>query len=240
MTTTSTPDPTPTDAPAPAPAEAAPAPAPAPAEAAPADPLDGPSALDAAGAQAAEPDKPAEGADDNGDKGEPVPDETPFEGLKPPEGFAGLDAEALKAATPILRAMGVDTPEKAQGAIDRFAPVISGMVDKAVKASGEQLVGEIVSQRKAWADEVLADPVLSAPQEMAHVARFRDTFLDEATRTFMTESGLGNHPGLLRAFYAAGKAIGEGSFHTGGDGAQNERPSTVEERMYPHMFKKPD
>lgn len=231
-----------------------------------ADPLDGGSVLGDAGEKKAdEADKPkddaAEKKDEAKDDAEGAkPAEVKFDVAKlaPPEGFEALDAAALAEAAPVLAELGIDTDEKAQDALNKFAPVLQGMFTRAAEQQREATTGLIVEQRNAWAQESRAlfsnDEAMN--EEMTHAARFLDQFspavgqkdtdgkplLDDKgkpimvspVRQLLTDTGLGNHPDFVKLFVAAGKAIGEGSLHRSDPGAAEKR--TSESKFYDPAF----
>jgi len=159
--------------------------------------------------------------------------------LAPPEGFEALDQAALKDAAPILAALGVDTTEKAQDTINKFAPVIAGMVERATAARQAEFTQQIVETRGRWADEARADPELGGTQDkfaenMTHAARFRDEFGTPELTAVLDETGLGNHPEFIRLFVRGGRAIGEGTFHRSTTAAVEKK--TPGQRAYDPAF----
>ncbi len=168
---------------------------------------------------------PADAGDDGeGDKGADAKVE-PFEGLKAPEGFAALDETALTEATPILRELGADTPEKAQEIIDKFGPILAGMTERANAAAVQQIDDNRAVLVAQWASEVQADPEIGGANYAKTVqlaGTFMDRYLgpkgekpgDNPARDFLDESGLGNYPALVKAFAKAGAEFAPGTIHT--------------------------
>lgn len=156
---------------------------------------------------------------------EPVAADAPFEGLTPPEGFAALDAEALTAATPLLRGLGVTDTAGAQKAINDFAPIFEGMVTRASTAAAEKAEQDRAALVQQWEAEVKADPEIGGAnydKTVALSAKVLDKFFTEEDRAFLTASGLGNNPGLVRAFAKMGAAISDGPIHVGGAAAPSK------------------
>jgi hypothetical protein len=181
------------------PTEAAPA-EPQAAEASAADPLESPTILggdeqptESDGADA-EPEAPA------------APPET-YE-LDLPEGVT-LDAEALEVATPVLRDLGL-TNEQAS----KLAPLYLELSQKIAARRDQQIIADVVAQRQSWAEAATADPELGGSEERFEqtkqvAAKFIDDFGGAEFRQFLTETGLGNHPEMIRIAYRAGQAISE-------------------------------
>lgn len=163
------------------------------------------------------------------DKTEPKtdePDATPFEGLAAPEGFESLDADALAAATPVFRALGIDTTEKAQDALNKFAPIITDISTKAVTAAAAAQEAQIAEVSKTWAEQSRNHATLGGQnfdKSKTDVARFRDTFFktDEA-KALVRELPIFNHPVLFEAFALAGKALASDQIVHGDQNAGNK------------------
>ncbi len=250
-TTTSTTDPN--EAPAAVTAEVVTPPADAPAaDAAPAASILGGASTDAPAADGAadapgDADAPPADDGDKGEGGEPAePSAEPFEGLKAPEGFDALDEVALNEATPILRELGADTPEKAQAIIDKFGPVLAGMTERANAQALTKIDDDRATLVAQWATEVQADPDIGGANYAKSVqlaGTFMDRYFgpkgakpgDNPGRDFLDESGLGNYPALVKAFAKAGAEIGEGTIHTS-EAAQEKRGH----KMYDDVFLPPE
>lgn len=191
-------------------------------------------AADGAADSVVDPDAPAADAAEGGEPAEP--DATPFEGLKAPEGFAALDETALNEATPILRELGADTPEKAQAIIDKFGPVLAGMTERANAAAITRIDDDRATRVAEWATQVQADPEIGGANYAKSVqlaGTVMDRFMDADSRAFLDESGLGNYPGLVKAFAKIGGQIAEGVIHTS-EAAQEKRGHALyDERFLP-------
>jgi hypothetical protein len=230
------------------PSEAAPAvapevvtpPADAPASEAPKSILGGATAdapaADGAADPVVDPDAPAADAAEGVEPAEP--DATPFEGLKAPEGFAALDETALNEATPILRELGADTPEKAQAIIDKFGPVLAGMTERANASAITRIDDDRAARVAEWATQVQADPEIGGANYAKSVqlaGTVMDRFMDADSRAFLDESGLGNYPGLVKAFAKIGGQISDGTIHT----SEAAQPAKGH-KMYDDVFLPPE
>lgn len=103
------------------------------------------------------------------------------------------------------------TQEAAQKVLSKMAP--------ALQASQ---AAQIEAIRGDWANKSTADTEFGGEklQENLSVAKKAlDTFGTPELRALLNESGLGNHPEIIRAFYRAGKAISEDKFVGGASGA---------------------
>lgn len=184
---------------------------------------------DAAGEGAADDATASSGDDANAEA-------APFEGLVAPEGFAALDTQALADATPILRGLGVDTPERAQEVVNQIAPVLGGMVERAVLAHAEQAKQAQVDLAASWANEVKADPVLGGAnyeKVTAGNALVLDTFFPPAFREFLDVTGLGNNRDFTEGLHNIHKQIETGAIHLG---TAESAPKELHQKLYDPVF----
>lgn len=224
----------PTGDPAPAAPAADPAPAddPAPVITPPADPApavggedDGDdTALGGKKPDAADPADPADPAPDA-----PVVPEA-YE-LTAPEGMT-IDADLLTEATPIFKELGLSNE-----AASKVLPLAQSLIAKTQDATVQQFIEQGNQQRKAWLDEAKADPEIGGNKwdTTLHTAgRGLDALgygEGSALRTLLNETGLGNHPEMIKAMAKIGGMVGEdGDFVRADAGAKVEE--TREERWY--------
>lgn len=188
------------------------------------DPLDAPGILDGvdgdgkpAGEGEGEGDKGGEGeGGEGGDAAAPLTGEAPeaYE-VTPPEGFT-MDKAALDMFDPVFRKLGL-TNAGAQEIVNLAPQYVQHIAD----ATTARVVGDVVAVRKQWAEEAAADPEIGGARfeeskTLAAKAFDRLGFAaDGKFRTFLKESGLGNHPEMIRAMVKMGRAIGEDGFDRG-------------------------
>lgn len=188
-----------------------------------------------ADAPAGEGDAPAAGAEPVVDAEAAAVEATPYEGLTPPEGFAALDADALVAATPLMRAFGV-ADDKAQDFINQAAPVLTGMVERAVTAAQEATVTRQAEMATEWAGAVKADPEIGGARyerTVALAAQGLDKFFNGDFRAFLTASGLGNHPEMVRGFAKIGEHFADGEIVTGEPSPVGKAHPLYDQRFLP-------
>lgn len=184
---------------------AAPAPAAATSEAKPAE---------GAAAPAVDPAKPPAPA-------EPVvPEAYDF---KMPDGVTA-DPAAVTAFTEIAKEMKFD-----QATAQRFADVAAGMVQRQLEAQAQQ--------HDQWAAQTRSDPDIGGPKLEENLGQYRktfDTFFDADVKKIFVDTGLGNHPAVIKGMLKIGKQLSEGSFvpanSMGGE-------SDMATKLYPSMTK---
>ncbi len=155
--------------------------------------------------------------------------------ITPPEGFAALDAEAIKAAEPTIRELGLDTAQTQQ-VVNLAAQLLPGMVEKAVTAERDMVLAEMADTRKGWLEAAQRDPEFGGSEEklaqnIAVARGFRDRFFSEEAREILNASGLGDHPAMIRGFYRAGLSYTEDGIVMPDTAAQT--PKTNAEVFYP-------
>lgn len=139
-----------------------------------------------------------------------------YEEFTPPEGQQ-FDPEVMKGFKEIAKELNL-SQDAAQKMLDKMAP--------AVAERQSQRLEEIRGQ---WANESTADKEFGGEKlnENLGVARKAlDTFGSPELKSLLNESGLGNHPEVIRLLYRAGKAIGEDSFVGGNKSTGGSKPTS--------------
>ena len=121
-----------------------------------------------------------------------------------------LDPEVLTAFGEVAKDLDL-SQEAAQKVLDKVAPVIQA-----------RQAQEVEQVRIEWANEAKADQEfggesLTANLEIAKTSL--NAFGTDALKSLLQESGLGNHPEVIRFMYRAGKAISEDSYVGKSEGA---------------------
>ncbi len=104
--------------------------------------------------------------------------------------------------------------------------------ESATAAAREQAqLDHLKAQSDAWKEEVLADKEMGGDNaaeniELAH--RFAKTFWDDSFIEELEKTGLGNHPGLMKGFFRAGKAMAPDKIRGSGVPAGSKKKSTEE------------
>lgn len=155
--------------------------------------------------------------------------------LKPPEGMA-VDAEALALAEPVLRELNLSNAA-AQRLVNLYAGEVLPLLTARAGQQADQLIGDRNAEiRKGWADEAKADKEIGGAkfdETIDLVAQTWDRFgIKPGTgiRLVLDESGLGNHPDMLRFLARVGKATGETPFVPSDGVGSDGRP--IWDRIY--------
>lgn len=193
---------------------AAPAAPPPPADAAPSDT----SALAQAGvdSKTTETAKPAETV---------KPSEPAALELKLPEGMQ-LEAAQLDGFKKLAAELKLDSAG-ASKVLEQVAAI-----DKARAEAGEK---SFVEQDKKWAAEWQSDKELGGAKSKETVTDIRRAFThfkaDEA-RSVLMAAGLGNHPAVVRAFAAIGRALRDDTIANTASSSGSSKPKTDAEIFY--------
>lgn len=161
-----------------------------------------------------------EGADGSKTEDEEKPAGAPeaYEDFVAAEGIQ-LDAELLEDFKGLAKELNLPQ-DKAQQVVD----LGSKMAEKF--AAQQQAV--VMEARETWANEAKTDKEFGGdtlPANLAVAKKAMDAFGTPELKTLLNESGLGNHPEVIRVFYRAGKAISEDGFITGGNGNGPKDPA---------------
>lgn len=159
----------------------------------------------------AKPDGDQVKADDKqGDKGEAKTGAPESYDFKAPEGVEQLDTQLVETFTPLAKELGLSN-EQAQKLVDLAPQLQQRMVQQQAEAWGKQL--------EAWVGEVKADKDIGGnnlPATMASAQKVMQQFGTPELKAALEQTGMGNHPELVRLFAKVGKAMGEDSFVAGG------------------------
>lgn len=145
--------------------------------------------------------------------------------FKMPEGVT-VDADLLGGVAPVLLKHGL-TQEAAQELIDAYTAA-------QVKAEGARQASFAKQVNEEWPAALKTDKVIGGAQYEANVIvakRAITAFGDQALKDMLQETGLGNHPALVRFAYRAGLTVMEDTIVRPSDQHQGKRP--LEERLYP-------
>lgn len=159
----------------------------------------------------------AEGDDAaSGDQPTGAPEQ--YEAFNYPEGYS-MDEQATEVFNDAARAANL-TQEQAQQLVDfdaqRFADAVAT----------QQQAWE--DTRTSWKQEIEKDADLGGAryeQTQTNMAKVLDSLGTPALRDFLNESGLGDHPEMVRLLAKAGAALGEDTLVSGEGGSGASRPS---------------
>jgi hypothetical protein len=185
-------------------------------------------------------DKSGEGDDSEKDGDKPADNAALFgapEGdyeVALPEGQV-LDAEALAAVTPLFKELGLSN----EGAGKLVAAYAETVLPRVAQQVMDGVNADVAAQQKAWADETRAAVTANEENGFAGkplrevqsiAAKAIDKLAGPEFRGFLDETGMGNHPAMMRLLFNAGRAISEDmSFERGGG---QPKPLTREEKFY--------
>jgi len=145
------------------------------------------------------------------------------EGVKPHEGMLG----ELKGL-----AKELNLPQDA-------AQKLAELGVKHAQTLAQQQAEALQTARETWAKDVKSDPEIGGEKfetSLAAAKKAVDAFADGELKKLLNETGLGNHPSVVRAFAKIGLAISNDRF-VGGRGAPNGAQVALAERLYPSSKK---
>lgn len=144
-------------------------------------------------------DNPGETAE--GEEGQNTPPET-YADFDLPEGME-LDGAALEQAQPLFKELGL-TQDQAQKVVSFYADQIQ---------AGQQRQADTFNQmRETWLNESMSNKEFGGDKFDESVGIAREAIEKVGSpelKTLLEESGFGNHPELIGAFYRMGKLMKE-------------------------------
>lgn len=142
-----------------------------------------------------------------------------YEAFKLPEGMP-VDQKALDAVAPLLKKHGL-TQVEAQEMIDVYAKSVGNQVET------------FSNQMKEWTEKSKSDSEFGGQkfdENIKTAQKAMATFATPELKGLLDQSGLGNHPDVIRFFYRVGKAISEDKMVRATDVAN--APKSIEDRLY--------
>lgn len=143
--------------------------------------------------------------------------------FQPTEGAAPIDAQVLEQFAEVAKELNLPQGQ-AQKMIDKVAPVIQA-----------RQAEQIAAIQAEWADTSKADKEFGGDaltENLATAKKALDTFGTPELRTLLHDSGMGNHPEIIRFMVRTGKAISEDRFVNSGQGATSQAGEA--KRLYPN------
>lgn len=155
-----------------------------------------------------------------------------YEAFTMPEGYA-LDEQLLNEFAPVLKELNL--PQAAAQKVMDFAP-------KLIEHTQQSTIAQVLEQTGLkdfpnWAGAVKTDKELGGDkyaENLAVAKKAIDTFGTPELRAVLKQTGLGNHPEVVRAFYKVGKQISEDAFVSGSKVAPKKSTAEV---LYPSHSK---
>lgn len=144
-----------------------------------------------------------------------------------PEGFEGeLDQAAIEQFEPMAKELGLS-----QEQANKLVAMHAESIQRANTDAHEQWS----QQQKTWREDLQNDPDFGGKafnENVQSAMKAVDKFGSPGLKEALEQTGMGNHPELVRTFAAIGKAISEDKIVMGNQ-SQGER--AIEDRMYPNM-----
>lgn len=148
-----------------------------------------------------------------------------YEDFTLPDGIV-LSEKVMGEFLPIAKELNLNQ-EQAQSLINMGSQLAQEFQQKALDAWQEQITG--------WAEQTRNDKELGGqnlPQSLGVARRALEEFGTPEFNQLLRESGIGNHPEMVRFALRIGKAIGNDALVTGASTASVADPASV---MYPTM-----
>lgn len=123
-----------------------------------------------------------------------------------------LDVTAVAAFEPIARELNLSN-EQAQKLVDLYGAQIMPQV---IKQQADQWQQQI----DTWVKTVNEDKALGSVESINHAQRAMEKFGSPDLKQYLNDTGLGNHPELIRTFAHIGKSMAEDNLVTGDHNGQ--------------------
>jgi hypothetical protein len=115
-----------------------------------------------------------------------------------------VDKETLDVFTPIFKELGLSNPE-AQKLADAYAPILAKSIELAQKESMDYF-NKI---KEEWREKGIKELGPDKEKKLAECAKVRNKFGDDELKQLLDETGIGNHPAVIRMFRKIGEVTNE-------------------------------
>lgn len=125
-----------------------------------------------------------------------------------------LDSETMSVFAEVAKEANL-SQDAAQRILDRMAPAMAARQQAALE-----------TMRSDWTEATKTDKDIGGdklPETLTFARKALDQFGSPNLRALLNESGLGNHPDVIRMFYAVGRSISEDTY-VGRGSAQGGKP----------------
>lgn len=140
-----------------------------------------------------------------------------------------LDAEVMGEFQGVAKELNL-SQDQAQRLVD--------LANKMSLKQNSQLATTVEKAKGEWAEAAKADKEFGGDvfdQNLSVAKKAIDAFATPELKTLLNESGLGNHPEIIRHFFRVGKAISEDGHITGSKGhpaATGDRDAQIAQQLY--------
>lgn len=152
------------------------------------------------------------------DEGETASEGAPeqYADFTPPEGQQ-FDPEVIKNFAEIAKELNL-SQDAAQKMLDKMGPAVA-----------QRQAQQIEQLRADWTNQSTTDKEFGGDklnENLSVAKKALDSFGTPELKSLLNESGLGNHPEVIRLLYRAGKAISEDSFVGGAKQGGSQKPQS--------------
>lgn len=163
--------------------------------------------------------------DEDADKKDGAPEN--YEDFKMPDGME-LDKERMEAFLPIAKELNL-SQDKAQKLVDFYATAV-----KDITTQQQQMWADTLDE---WKETAVSDSEYGGKkfqESIVAAKRALDTFGSKKLREALDQTGMGNHPELIRMLVKVGTAVSNDKFEFGKSSAQDtvRDPAKI---LYPNM-----
>lgn len=142
-----------------------------------------------------------------------------------PEGME-LDKEGAEQFTALGHELGIT-----QAQADKLSQFYVDRMQQQAKLGVDSLIAQAEAQSQTWREETLAEKDIGEAG-VAIATRAVERFGSDSLKQWLKESGMGNHPELVRFCMRVGNAIAEDTFETGTGGGAKIDDTALQERGF--------
>lgn len=168
-----------------------------------------------------------ESTQDDKESGDAKPEDITYEKFTVPEGME-FNQDLNDRFTPIAKELSLNQ-EQAQKLVDMYSAW--------QKTQADAQADDSVALHKEWGERLAADAEIGGAdldKNLGYAGRVLDKFGTDEVRAVFNESGLGNHPGLVKMFVKIGKSLSEDTLDSGESQVLAKSKRSHAETLYPN------
>lgn len=149
--------------------------------------------------------------------------------LKAPEGMT-IDDKALEQFSPVFKKVGL-SQEDAQALADTFAPYMQQQIE----ARAQENLKVFKDMVAEWGEKAKQEQGADYAKKLSVAAKLMDKFGDPEFREMLNETGVGNHPAMIRFMIKVGNQFAQDSLADSGMKKGDDSVEAAAKKLFPTM-----
>jgi len=149
--------------------------------------------------------------------------------IKAPEGLT-IDDKAMEKFTPVFKELGLSQVD-AQKLVDAYAPYMKEIME-ARQQENLKVFKDMVAE---WGESAKKEQGADYSKKLSVAAKLTDKFGDPEFREMLNETGVGNHPAMIRFMIKVGNQFAQDSLADSGMKKSDDGLEAAAKKLFPTM-----